>query len=85
MPAKKIPLKDVIRRYRALYTGAVADVLDSLMLRDQVLPYSIAPITTDLVVAGPAFTGQGYPVADITNDDSQTRINMLESIKHETV
>ena len=85
MPAKKISLKDVIRRYRALYTGAVADVLDSLALRTQVLPHYIAPVTTDLVVAGPAFTGQGYPVADITNDDSQTRINMLESIKPGTV
>ena len=84
--AKKAPtLNDVIRRYRALYTGAVADVLDSLGFRNQVLPYYIAPVTNDLIVAGPAFTGQGYPVADIGNDDSQTRINMLESIKPDTV
>jgi regulator of RNase E activity RraA len=84
--AKKAPtLNDVIRRYRVLYTGAVADVLDSLGLRNQVLPYYIAPVTNDLIVAGPAFTGQGYPVADIANDDSQTRINMLERIKPDTV
>jgi len=44
MPAKKIPLKDVIRRYRALYTGAVADVLDD---PDQDrLPPSSAPTTS---------------------------------------
>ena len=63
----------------------MADVLDSLGFRNQVLPYYIAPVTNDLIVAGPAFTGQGYPVADIGNDDSQTRINMLESIKPDTV
>lgn len=25
-----------------------------------------------------AFTGQGYPVADVANDDSQTRIKWME-------
>jgi regulator of RNase E activity RraA len=85
MAKKAINTNDVIKRYKTLYTGAVADVLDSLGLRNQVLPYSIAPVTNDLIVAGPAFTGQGYPVADIANDDSQTRINMLESIKPDTV
>jgi 4-hydroxy-4-methyl-2-oxoglutarate aldolase len=85
MPAKKIALKDVIRRYRALYTGAVGDMLDKLGLRNQILPYYIAPVTSDMVVTGPAFTGQGYPVADITNDDSRVRIRMLESIKPDTV
>lgn len=85
MAKKAIPPRDVIKRYKTLYTGAVADVLDSLGLRGQVLPYYIAPVTNDLIVAGPAFTGQGYPVADIANDDSQMRIAMLESIKPDTV
>ncbi|HSB81918.1 MAG TPA: RraA family protein [Candidatus Methylomirabilis sp.] len=85
MSSKTSALKDVIKRYKTLYTGAVADVLDRLGFRNQVLPYYIAPVTNDLIVAGPAFTGQGYPVADIANDDSQTRINMLESIKPDTV
>jgi 4-hydroxy-4-methyl-2-oxoglutarate aldolase len=75
----------VSKRYRALYSGAVADVLDALGLRQQVLPHYIAPVTTGMMVAGPAFTGQGYPVADVTNDDSQTRIRMLEGIKPGTV
>lgn len=77
--------EELSRRYRALYTGAVADTLDNLGLRQQVLPHYIMPVTLDMVVAGPAFTGQGYPVDDITNDDSQTRIRMLESIKSGTV
>ncbi len=84
--ASNVPTPEEVRkRYLALYTGAVSDVLDSLGFRDQALPHYIMPVTTDMVVAGPAFTGQGYPVADTSNDDSQTRINMLESIKPGTV
>lgn len=67
-------------RYRALYTSAVSDTLDALGLRNQVLPPAIAPVTPDMVIAGPAFTCQGYPVADAAADDSPTRIRMLESL-----
>ena len=77
--------EELSRRYRALYTGAVSDVLDRLGLRDQTLPHYIMPLTLDMAVAGPAFTGQGYPVADVGNDDSDTRIRMLESIRPGTV
>jgi regulator of RNase E activity RraA len=76
---------ELSRRYRALYTGAVSDVLDGLGLRRQALPHYIMPLALDMVVAGPAFTGQGYPVEDITNDDSDRRIQMLESIKPGTI
>ncbi len=79
--AQPLAPDELIRRYRALYTGAVSDVLDSLGLRQQALPHYIMPLTLDMVVAGPAFTGQGYPVSDIRNDDSERRIRMLESIK----
>lgn len=77
--------EELTRRYRALYTGAVSDVVDSLGLRQQALPHYITPLTLDMVVAGPAFTGQGYPVDNVKNDDSDTRIRMLESIKPGTV
>ena len=79
--AHPVASDELSKRYRALYTGAVSDVLDSLGVRQQALPHYIMPLTLDTVVAGPAFTGQGYPVADVTNDDSDTRIRMLESIK----
>jgi regulator of RNase E activity RraA len=85
MTPTTLSVKELVLRYQALYTGAVADVLDSLGLRNQVLPYYIMPVTTDMVVAGPAFTGQGYPVADTAEDDSDTRIHMLESIRPGTV
>ena len=77
--------EELNRRYRALYTGAVSDVLDRLGLRNQALPHYIMPLTLEMVVAGRAFTGQGYPVADIAHDDSDTRIRMLESIQPGTV
>ena len=77
--------EELTRRYRALYTGAVSDVLDRLGHRNQTLPHYIMPLTLEMAVAGPAFTGQGYPVADVGNDDSDTRIRMLESIQPGTV
>lgn len=85
MVTAKIELDELIKRYKALYTGAVSDTLDELGFRDQALPYYISPVKMDMVVAGPAFTGQGFPVDDTSNDDSNTRINMLESIKPGTV
>jgi regulator of RNase E activity RraA len=80
-----ISMDEIIKRYKALYTGPVADAMDEMGLRNQSLPYYITPLKMDMVVAGPAFTGQGFPIDDIKNDDSKTRINMLESIKPGTV
>jgi regulator of RNase E activity RraA len=85
MASSTLTPEEVSRRYRALYTGAVSDVLDRLGIRNQALPHYIMPLTLDMVVAGPAFTGQGYPVADVGSDDSDTRIRMLESIQPGTV
>ncbi len=82
---QEISQDEIIQRYRALYTGAIADTLDAMGFRKQVLPYYITPVTLDMVVAGPAFTGQGYPVDDNADNDSGTRVNMLESIKPGTV
>ena len=80
-----LTLNEIVKRYKALYTGAVSDTLDEMGLRNQALPHYIAPVKMDMMVAGPAFTGQGYPVDDVSNDDSSSRIEMLESIKPGTV
>jgi len=72
-------------RFFRLYTGAIADVLDKRGYRNQVLPYSIVPRTTVQRLAGPAFTGQGYPCADPANDDTPVRLAMLSSITPGTV
>jgi regulator of RNase E activity RraA len=60
-------------------------MLDKRGCRGQVLPNYITPQTNANRVAGPAFTGQGYPCADIRNDDTHTRIAMLDSITPGTV
>ena len=78
-------LKEIRERYLALYTGAIADMLDKRGYRDQVLPRYVTPYTIANRVAGPAFTGQGYPSATADSDDTQTRLKMLDSITPGTV
>lgn len=77
--------EEIRQRYLKLYTGAIADILDKNGYRHQVLPTHITPFTITNRVAGPAFTGQGYPCARTTNDDTQTRLEMLDSITPGTV
>jgi 4-hydroxy-4-methyl-2-oxoglutarate aldolase len=77
--------KEICRRYLKLYTGAIADTLDKRGHRNQVLPRYLTPLTTVSRVAGLAFTGQGYPCASAADDDTQTRLNMLDSIAPGTV
>ncbi len=69
---ERISADELVKRYKNLYTGAVSDTLDELGQRDQALPHYIIPLKFDTVVAGPAFTGQGYPVGDTTNNDLTT-------------
>jgi 4-hydroxy-4-methyl-2-oxoglutarate aldolase len=76
---------EICRRYSKLYTGAIADMLDKKGFRNQVLPCYVVPFSTANRVAGPAFTGQGYPCAGTGNDDTQTRLAMLDSITRGTV
>lgn len=73
-------MNDLASRFHQLYTGVVADVLDGLGYRNQVLPQRIMPMSENMKVAGPAFPGRGQPTDDTTHDDSAKRIEMLESI-----
>lgn len=73
-------MTDLASRFLALYTGAVADVLDGAGHRNQVLPAAIAPVTPDMRMAGPAFPGRGVSTDDITDDDSARRLAMLEEV-----
>jgi regulator of RNase E activity RraA len=76
---------EIVGRFLKLYTGAISDILDKSGYRSQVLPYCITPFTTANRVAGMAFTGQGYPCADIAHDDTRTRLKILDSITPGTV
>jgi regulator of RNase E activity RraA len=77
--------QDICERYGRLYSGAVADMLDKKGFRNQILPYYITPFTQADRVCGFAFTGQGYPCAAITDDDTNQRLAMLDSITAHSV
>ena len=54
-------------RFAAIYTAALADILDARGYHDQTLPPSIRPLEAGTRVAGPAYTVKGGPA---TNADS---------------
>jgi len=80
MKKEKIPLPELRRRYQRLYTGVVADILDSKGVRTHSLPPSIRPMKDRMKVAGPAFTCLGVRTGDIRSDDTPMLIKMLEAV-----
>ena len=81
----KIALSEICRRYRRLYTGLVADLLDGKGVRTHSLPAPIRPLKENMIVAGPAFTCQGYPTGDTQSDDTPMLIKLLESLTPHSV
>jgi 4-hydroxy-4-methyl-2-oxoglutarate aldolase len=68
-------------RFRAVYTGALTDVLDSLGLLNQTLPAELRPLRAGMTLAGPAFTIEGRPRAGIDYRESIVRIlDMLGAV-----
>lgn len=76
-----IPVEELVARFKKLYTGIVSDAMDQLGLRQHMLPAYLRPLTPDMIIAGPAFTGLGEPVDDVNCNDNDVRFAMLESIK----
>jgi 4-hydroxy-4-methyl-2-oxoglutarate aldolase len=77
--SKEREVEELSSRFQRLYTGAIADILDRNGYRNQVLPRDVRPFTIANRVAGRAFTGQGYPCASPENNDTETRLKMLDS------
>jgi regulator of RNase E activity RraA len=65
----------------ALYTGAIADILDELGLHEQCLPADIRPLSAEMKVAGPVYTvrGRSRP-ADDGSDPRYKQMDMLDGI-----
>jgi regulator of RNase E activity RraA len=80
MKKRKIALPELRRRYLRLYTGVVADIMDSKGVRAHSLPPSIRPMEDRMKVAGPAFTCLGVQTGDEKNDDTPMLIKMLEAV-----
>ena len=49
------------QRFEAIYTAALADILDTRGYRTQSLPPSIRPLERGMKLAGPAYTVRGKP------------------------
>ncbi|MGH9397056.1 MAG: RraA family protein [Terriglobia bacterium] len=74
----KYDVDDVCRRFAMIYTGAIADVLDEIGRRDQVLPSEIQALTLDQSVCGIAMTVEGEPTA--SQDPEEVYIPILEML-----
>jgi len=51
-----IPESELCKRFAALYTGAVNDVMREFLLLDQTLPHDLVPLVDGKKFVGPAFT-----------------------------
>jgi regulator of RNase E activity RraA len=54
----------VRERFAAIYTAALADILDTRGLHEQTLPPSIRPLEQGSRLAGPAYTVKGGPASN---------------------
>jgi len=54
-------VSDLQRRFAALYTGALTDVLDRHGYPHQTLPWQIRPLKPGMRLAGPAYPIEGHP------------------------
>ncbi len=75
---------ELCRRYEALYTGAVNDVLREMHLLYQTLPPRILPLERDMKVAGVAFTIKGMKSLTVEGEMEQ-RAAMLEALHPHSV
>ena len=61
-------------RFAAIYTAALADILDARGHHSQVLPPSIRPLEPGMRLAGPAFTVSGRPAQTASYDAALRKV-----------
>ncbi|WP_104087115.1 RraA family protein [Arthrobacter sp. GMC3] len=74
-------VRELVERYRALYSGAIYDVLDGMGYPNQALAPDIKPIRQDMVIAGPAFTVKGIPDVTASTDMRDRRIHLFNDMR----
>ena len=73
--------EELARRFGALYTGALTDVLDKRGRLEQTLPSKLQPLRSGMTLAGPAWPIEGRPRARIDYEVSIRKIlTMLGAI-----
>jgi len=75
----------VKERFEAIYTAALADVLDARGLREQTLPPAIRPLAPGIGLAGPAYTVQGRPAESDYDEALRKVLRMLGEVPAEHV
>lgn len=74
-------LARLAERFGAVYTGAIADVLDRLGHDHQVLPPVIRPLRPGMRLAGPVYTVEGRPEPGVDYDTSiRATLGMLGAV-----
>ena len=62
------------KRFEAIYTAALADILDTRGYRTQTLPPRIRPLERGMKLAGPAYTVRGRPSENAPYDTSLRKV-----------
>jgi len=74
------------KRLSVLYSGVLADVMDDMGLRKQVLGSHFRPLFPDMTLAGPAYPVRGRArVAESGDDPRYMQIKMIENIRRGSV
>ena len=74
-------LRQLHDRFSALYTGAIADVLDRRGHLRQTLPPPLRPLRDGMRLAGPAYPVEGRPAPSVDYDASiRATLQMLGTV-----
>lgn len=76
--------EELCRRYEALFTGVINDILRQHQLLYQVLPSTVMPLRTQMRVAGVVFTIKGMQSLTVEGEMEQ-RAQMLEALHPNSV
>src|SRR5260370_42545837 len=76
--AIKDEIEQVCERYRALYAGAIYDVLEHLGYPNQVLTHELSPLTQEMKLAGPPFSGKSTKRCGRDHTKSYKRLDMIQ-------
>jgi len=72
---------ELASRFAAIYTGAIADVLDRMGRFEQTLPPAIRPLRPGMRLAGPVYTVEGRPRPNADYDTSlRATLEMLGAV-----
>ena len=77
----KDEIEQACERYRALYAGAIYDVLEHLGYPNQVLSHQLSPLSPEMKLAGPAFTVKGTMSCERDQTVRYKRLDMIKQMQ----